>query len=374
MRILLVAPEQYPVPSASTSVEICMLSIARQLAKRHQVTLLSREAPGLPRRSVEGGLTIERVKTGSPKRYLHTVLQVVRGRSYDIIQVDNRPRFILPFKSLFPRTPVALFLHSLNFVSRRRIARRAAAACLGRADLILVNSSSLRKEISRRFPDAASEIHRIPLGVDPQRFTPSRRRTTELKEHKRRPFTVLYCGRLIRQKGIPVLMRAVKLASGGVPQSVRLVVAGGSGSPAYEAELRRLSRRLGVATRFLGTVPHGRMPQVYQGADCFVCPSQGHEAFGLVNAEAMACGIPVIAASNGGIRELVRHGRTGLLVKNFRRPEGYASAIRRVMTSPRQAGRLAAAGRRAVLRRYTWKRTAARLSGVLEAARSNQER
>ncbi|WP_426451531.1 glycosyltransferase family 4 protein [Paenibacillus sp. S-38] len=372
MRILIVAPEQYPVPTLSGSVEICILAAARQLAKRHRVTVISRQSPGLPRRTVEGGLTIERVKTGSPERYLRAVLHSVKDRHYDVIQVDNRPRFVPPFKSLFPGTPVLLFLHSLNFVSKRRIPQHRAAACLAAADRILVNSASLRREIIRRFPHAAAKLRRIPLGVDPARFTPSR--GGGKGRAGRYTYTVLYCGRLIRRKGIPVLMRAVRLAARSGPKRVELLVAGGSGKPAYAAELKRLARGLGIRARFLGTVPHSRMPGVYAQADCFVCPSQGHEAFGLVNAEAMACGIPVIAAANGGIRELVRHRRTGLLVKAYRRPEGYASAIRTLMSSPSLAARLAAAGRREVLRRFTWRRTAELLAQAYGAAGSNQER
>ncbi|AFC27910.1 spore coat protein [Paenibacillus mucilaginosus 3016] len=372
MRILIVAPEQLPVPTISGSVEICILAAARQLAKRHQVTVISREGSGLPRRTVEGSLTIERVRTGSPERYLRAVLHAVKGRHYDVIQVDNRPRFIPPFKSQFPGTPVVLFLHSLNFVSKKRIPHRRAAACLAAADRVLVNSTSLRREIVRRFPGASGKIRRITLGVDPARFSPSGR--TGKSRTGRRSYTVLYTGRLIRRKGIPVLMRAVRLVARSGPKQVQLVVAGGSGKPAYAAQLKRLARGLGIRARFLGTVPHGRMPGVYAQADCFVCPSQGHEAFGLVNAEAMACEIPVIAAANGGIRELVRHRRTGLLVKAYRRPEGYAAAIRVLMGSPELAGRLAAAGRREVLRRFTWARTARLLSRAYEAVRSKQER
>ncbi|GJM71938.1 hypothetical protein HMSSN036_41540 [Paenibacillus macerans] len=90
MNILMVAPEQIPVPG-NGSVEICMLAIAKELAARHTVTILSRQSKGLPPVSRTGKLTIVRVPSGSPNRYIASVLNYLKGRNYDLIQVDNRP-------------------------------------------------------------------------------------------------------------------------------------------------------------------------------------------------------------------------------------------------------------------------------------------
>ncbi|GJM82718.1 hypothetical protein HMSSN139_52140 [Paenibacillus sp. HMSSN-139] len=78
MNLLMVAPEQIPVPG-SGSVEISMLAIAKQLAVNHTVTLISRTGRGLPHVSRLGRLTIVRVRTGSPSRYIASVLRYIRG-------------------------------------------------------------------------------------------------------------------------------------------------------------------------------------------------------------------------------------------------------------------------------------------------------
>jgi len=92
MRILIVAPEQIAVPPPlGGSVEITILAIAKQLARNHRVTIVSRAHSRYPRRSVVAGVEIFRVPSGSPAKYLANVREFARGRSYDVVQIDNAP-------------------------------------------------------------------------------------------------------------------------------------------------------------------------------------------------------------------------------------------------------------------------------------------
>jgi glycosyltransferase involved in cell wall biosynthesis len=154
-------------------------------------------------------------------------------------------------------------------------------------------------------PDAATRAEvRTRLGVEESRF-------------------VLLCtGYLIRAKGIDVALRALRL----LPETELWVV----GDGAEMAGLQALSRELGVEqrVRFLGL--QSRVDPFMQAADCFVCPSRWAEAAGLVNIEAQACGLPVVASRIGGIPEYVADGQTGLLFA----PESHedlARAIRRLL-------------------------------------------
>ncbi|WP_281889573.1 glycosyltransferase family 4 protein [Paenibacillus sp. YYML68] len=381
MRILIIAPEQIPVPPLlGGSVEICIWAIANRLAKKHEVTVISRRHPKYPNRSeMSSRLTIVRVPSGSEGEYQKAVLKAVqslqqrahRGGRFDAVQVDNRPKLAAAVQRALPGTPVWLFLHSLTFVSPRKIKRKNASACLSAVHGIVANSASLREKLSARFPSVARRIREVWLGVDTEAFRQAKRRSAA----RSAAFRVLYAGRLVRQKGIPVLMKAVKQAeAASVGRSLSLTIAGGPVTGPYAARLKRLAASLRLRVQFLGSVPHKRMPDVYREADCLVCPSQGHEAFGLVNVEAMASGVPVIAAANGGIREIVQHRQNGLLVTKYRSPKAYASAIRKLQRSPRLAARLAKAGRRTVKSRFSWELTASRLAELYRERGSRAKR
>lgn len=363
MRLLIIAPEQIPVPpSVGGSVEHCIYSIARRISGRHQVTIVSKWRPNYPRKSVIGNVTIVRVPGGSRDAYLRNVLQSVQGQRFDIVQVDNRPAFLKRVKHAFPATPLAIFLHSTTFISPPMTTTARAAADLRFADLIIGNSSSLRNVLMIRFPKERHKIHYVHLGVDVRQFRPLAGKRFDSKQPGSK-FVVLFAGRLIPRKGIPVLMKAVRIARKSVP-SVKLVIAGGTGTAAYKAYLKQLANQLHVPVEFKGYVSRSGMPGFYRSGDCFVCPSQGHEAFGLVNVEAMASGLPCIASRNGGIPEIVKHNRNGLLVTNYRSPEAFAQAIVKVARNPSLLQRLSLNARTDAVRLFSWGSTASKLEGI----------
>ncbi|MCD9022772.1 glycosyltransferase family 4 protein [Cohnella silvisoli] len=359
MHILIVAPEQITVPPIlGGSVEICILAIAKKLARSHRVTVVSRAHSRYPRHSVIDGVHIYRVPSGSPMKYLSHVKSFIKGKRFDVIQIDNRPRFVGPLKQLFKGTPVSLFLHSLTFVGAPFTSRATAAKDLAKADIIIANSSSLKQQLSARFPRISGRIRKVWLGVDTNRFSPSR------ANKPNKAFKVLFTGRLIPRKGVPVLLKAVKQAQSKTVRPIHVVIAGGSTRSGYMESMRALARKLHVNTRFLGTVPHSRIHKVYRQADVFVCPSQQHEAFGLVNVEAMSSGLPVIASSNGGIKEIVRHNKNGILVKDYRKPQAFANAIVRLMNNKNLRNSMKRQARKDCLAKFSWSASAQRLSGV----------
>jgi spore coat protein SA len=356
LHILIVAPEQIPVPG-SGSVEICILSIARQLARKHQVTIVSRCSPSLPKQSQLGNISIVRVPSGSSKTYISSVLRYTKGRKYDFIQVDNRPGYMARMKQAFPHTPVSLFLHSLTFVP----SNREIANCLNRADLIIANSHSLQHKLTSRFSGSAKKIRTVELGVDVSRFRStslSEREVSKRKYSIGNAFTILFVGRVIPRKGVPILIQAAHLVQKQTP--VKLVIVG-RGNPAYIKRLTLQAKSLGVSIIFVGKKSHDQIHKIYRLADCFVCPSQKHEAFGLVNVEAMASGIPVVASRNGGIQEVVRHGHNGYLVDHYHQPQPFANYLLKLAKDKLLRERLGANGRRDVLQHFTWSQTAAKL-------------
>jgi starch synthase len=105
------------------------------------------------------------------------------------------------------------------------------------------------------------------------------------------------------------------------------------------------------------SLPRAQIVQLLSHASVFVCPSV-YEPFGLINLEAMACRVPVVASAVGGIPEIVEDGRTGLLVPLGTDLERFARdlalAINELLANPERAKAMGAAGRQRVLDSFTW--------------------
>ena len=166
-------------------------------------------------------------------------------------------------------------------------------------------------------------------------------------------------------------MRAFALL--GMP-AARLLVLGGASGPLGDGEvarIRALVASLGVADRvtFRAPLPHEAMPAVYRAADVLVVPSRS-ESFGLVAAEAQACGTPVVAARVGGLAYSVDDGESGFLVSGWD-PGDYADPIRRVLEDRALAARLGAGAIRTA-EQFSWPATVDRLlelyAGIMDAA------
>ncbi len=193
----------------------------------------------------------------------------------------------------------------------------------------------------------------VPLGSDPQRFTPGPRRAGE-------PFTILYVGVLRHYKGVDDLIRALAL----LPEPARLVI-GGDGP--LRPDWERLGDRLGLTgrIRFLGRVPDDELPALYQAADVFVLPAINRaEAFGTVLVEAMLCGLPCVTTEVGsGTSYVVEDAATGFVVPP-RAPEALAQALRRLLADPSLRTRFGDAGRERALRLFTLDRMLAQVEAI----------
>ena len=168
---------------------------------------------------------------------------------------------------------------------------------------------------------------------------PPRERTPAAGDSTR----ILYAGRLSREKGIDILLRAVALLPPGTRENVNVVIAGGG--PA-ENELRTLSASLGIddRVRFAGVVSPGPdLLAEYDASDLFVLPSRT-EGVPRALLEARARLLPVVATSVGGIPHLIRDGESGLIVPPDD-PQAMAQAIGRVIDNPALARSLGNAGR-----------------------------
>ncbi|WP_127580049.1 glycosyltransferase family 4 protein [Paenibacillus koleovorans] len=367
MRLLIIAPPQIPVPPAvGGSVENCIYQIARRMATNHRITVACRQSGGQSAAASRGNLHFVRVPRGSAAAYLKAIRRRLRGQRFDMIQIDNRPSYVPIVRKLFPGIPISVFLHSPTFITPPSSSVGRAAVHLSGATLIVANSRALAGQLKAMFPRLKSRIRHVLLGADLSQFRPP----TEHERSRTRSgyglsgsFNIVFAGRLIPKKGVPVLIRAARLVRQQVP-SAKLVIAGGAGKPGYVSGLKRLAAVNQVPLKFMGYVPRLRMHEVYWVGDCFVCPSQWKEPFGLVNAEAMAAGTPVVASRIGGIPEIISHGDTGLLVSRYRSPSAFAGQILKLARDRGAASRMAQRARQAAVHRFNWGSTASKLASI----------
>jgi glycogen(starch) synthase len=174
---------------------------------------------------------------------------------------------------------------------------------------------------------------------------------------------VLFAGRLEYEKGVQTVLHALERLRARLGP-VRFTIAGVG---TYSEELHRLVDELGLAdqVRFTGFLEDHELRLHYAAADVAIAPSI-YEPFGLVAAEAMACGTPVIVSDTGGLREVVADGH-GLTFPP-QDADGLAERIEQVLTDPALTRDLVDRGRRHVARRYDWDRVAAETVATYERA------
>ncbi|PPG89807.1 glycogen synthase [Rathayibacter sp. AY1F3] len=237
------------------------------------------------------------------------------------------------------------------------------------ADAVIAVSGGMREDILRSYPALdPAKVHVVYNGIDLDAWHPVEDEAVlaELGIDPSRP-SVVFVGRITRQKGLPYLLRAAAT----LPPEVQLVLcAGAPDTPEIMAEVTSLVRslqeeRTGVVwiDRHL---PRHQLSAVLTNATTFVCPSI-YEPLGIVNLEAMACGAAVVGTATGGIPEVVDDGVTGRLVPIEQvtdgtgtpvDPERYvadlAAALAEVVADPETAKRMGAAGRERAQSHFSW--------------------
>lgn len=355
MKILIVAPPVFPVSSGTGgSVEICIYEIGRRLAKYHQVTIISRLAAGLPSRSQFNNFKIVRIP---PLNYWKHVIRYAKKYAFDCIQIDNRPEVVPLIKSHFSAARIVLNLHSLAFM--RALSIEQQQKVIHQVHAVLCNSDFLKNYYRQQFPSASKKIHAIHLGTDVSRFrrpTPTEKMKIRARYSIGKSFNLLYSGRIIPKKGVDLLIKAAALSRKKYP-FLRVVLVGPS-SPKYRDKLTTLARKLQLPLTFVGEMSPSSMHRAYWLGDCFVSPTQFNEAFGLVNVEAMASGLPVIASHRGGIPEIISK-RNGITIRDYRNPKAFSQAINRLIASPAMRRKFIVAGFHTARQRFSWSLVAA---------------
>jgi alpha-maltose-1-phosphate synthase len=256
-----------------------------------------------------------------------------------------------------------------------RISSWAERTAIEAADAVIAVSAGMRTDVLSTYPAVdPARVHVVHNGIDTSLFAPDPDPAVlrSLGLDPVRP-VVVFVGRITRQKGLPHLLRAML----AVRRSAQLVLcASAPDTPQIAAEVETevsALRERGVDVAWLrDPLPRADLVRLLSSSTVFVCPSV-YEPLGIVNLEAMACGIPVVASKVGGIPEVVVDGETGRLVPYdagdaAAYAAGLAGAIESVLDEPDRARDMGLAGRARVERDFSWPAIAAQTLAIYESA------
>jgi starch synthase len=239
------------------------------------------------------------------------------------------------------------------------------------ADAVVAVSNGMRRDILRSYPALdESRVHTIYNGIDLTQWRPvfDDDLVRSLGIDPERP-SVVFVGRITRQKGLPYLLRAAAL----LPDDVQLVLcAGAPDTPEIlaevEAGVRELQKQRSGVVWIDRLLPRNELCAILSVATTFVCPSV-YEPLGIVNLEAMACGAAVVGTATGGIPEVVDDGVTGRLVPIEQVTDGtgtpvdpdrfvadLAATLTEVVSDPARARQMGEAGRQRAESEFSWAR------------------
>ena len=249
------------------------------------------------------------------------------------------------------------------------------------ADAVIAVSEGMRQDILRCYPAIdPAKVHTIHNGIDCEAWRPTE--NTGVFERygidPTRP-SVVFVGRITRQKGLLYLLEAVT----SLPADVQIILcAGAADTPEILAEVETKvaalrDSRSGVVW-ISEHLPRHELSAVLTQGTIFVCPSI-YEPLGIVNLEAMACGIPVVGTATGGIPEVIEDGVTGWLVPLEQKSDGtgtplypemfvrdLAAALNQAVKDPVLAAKMGLAARKRAQDHFDWKTIAAQTRAVYD--------
>jgi starch synthase len=256
------------------------------------------------------------------------------------------------------------------------------------ADAVIAVSAGMRADILRSYPAIdPARVHVVHNGIDLERWKPTE--NAEVLERfgidpERR--SVVFVGRITRQKGLPYLLESARRLE---PDVQLILCAGAPDTPEILEEVQRgvalLQKEREGVIWIEEMLPQEELAAVLTSGTVFVCPSV-YEPLGIVNLEAMACGLPVVGTATGGIPEVVADGLTGRLVPIQQVDDGtgtpvdperfvadLAAILGEVLEDPTAARLMGEAGRLRAEAEFSWDSIADRTRAVYESLHDSRD-
>jgi glycosyltransferase involved in cell wall biosynthesis len=371
----------YEYPPLGGGGGVVMAALARQLALRHEVTVLTSRAGDLAAESIDGGVRVVRVPVffrrelavaNFPSMFAYLPTGFARGvtlgrkRAFDVLNTH----FVVPSGPLghalarWHQLPNVLSVHGGDlFDPSKRSSphlhaplRAAVRSLLRSADAIIGQSRDTVRRVEELY-GVRREVGLIPLGIDrPPAVEHASRVQFGVPEDA---FVLVTIGRLVARKATTQLVDT--MAASALRNTHLLIVGDG---PDRDAILQRAAQRgLAANVHLLGQVSDADKLKALAVSDAFVTTSQ-HEGFGLVFLEAMAFGVPIICYDRGGQTDFLSSGDTGWVVP-LNDENAFAKALRDLHDDP-AARRRYGAHNRALVENYFIDTCARRYEEVFE--------
>jgi glycosyltransferase involved in cell wall biosynthesis len=217
------------------------------------------------------------------------------------------------------------------------------------SDVVICPTEDYIGIVSQKYGVKRDKCITVPSGIDLKKFTPVNefRNSNEVTD-------LLFVGRLVKQKNLPMLLNAFKLVQNKYDLTLHIV-----GDGEERAAIGRIIAKENIANVILhGRVSAEELMKLYLTSDIFVLPSD-YESFGIVNLEAMASGLPIVASDISGMRNVLKD--CGILVTPT--PENFADAIVRLIENKDLRNKLVKRGRERV-KEYDWKKITKKVIGI----------
>jgi len=248
------------------------------------------------------------------------------------------------------------------FPLKKGMLKNIARLAIRNSSFVTANSSFTKASILGIFPHKTIEI--IPMGVDLSQFNPKNRNGTLRQRYKIEGHFILFVGRLAEKKGVEYLIKAMPSVLNQLPSSKLLIVGDGREMPALASLVKQLNLQNNVA--FAGKIRNEELPKFYATADVFVGPSivaknGDTEGLGVVFLEAIASGACVIGTNVGGIPDIIKNNKTGILVEEKNSQE-FAQAIVRLLKDKSLRKKLSKNAIKHIKDIYSWDKVADRFA------------
>jgi glycosyltransferase involved in cell wall biosynthesis len=394
LRVVRIVADYAVGGKASYGLQPVYYNLSRvQALNGHEVHVIARRRSNEPSMEVNEGVTVHRVASPFTLNAL-TKLRELTGHNGlpNVVHTHSTSGVFLAATKRGINAPVVSHIHGTTYSAatpitlsfgdiksgyspwKVTISYMREKALWSAADRLAAVSTSVKSDLIGRYGIKEEKIRLVYNGVDAELFRPIAHPDFPERELVEGKKVVLYVGHFGLRKGVPFLIRAMKIVNEEVPDSM-LVCVGGVPSwlpkGDYWSYLNGLVEQNGLKGKVIlrDRVPNEALPNYYSMSDVFVLPSY-YEAFPKVLIEAMACEKPAISSRMGGTQDSIEDGVNGFLV-NYADPADIAKAIITLLQDEKRARRMGAIGRQRVEKDFTWKAVAGRFDSIYNEVTRN---